>query len=59
MENAMGGCTASHGAVLAHIAQVGRTNPNFRALVLEDDFKVLHSDFTERFERTVAELPAD
>lgn len=47
------GCTASHRALLEVIAY--QHIP--RALVLEDDFQIVHGDFTERFEAAIRELP--
>lgn len=55
MENPMCGCTASHGALLAVIAANGWG----RTLILEDDFEVLHSDFTARFDVLHKRVPAD
>lgn len=49
------GCTASHRGVLEIIAH----NRWERTMVFEDDFEVIYSDFHERFERFIAQLPAD
>lgn len=50
MQNGMCGCTASHRLVLD---EIGLHNHD-KVLVLEDDFKVVHDDFQERFEEMVS-----
>lgn len=55
MENAMCGCTASHGALLHEIGWHGWD----KVLVLEDDFQVVHSDFHDKFEFLISQVPAD
>ncbi len=52
--NANAGCTASHRALLEIIAH--QRIP--RALILEDDFQIVHGDFSERFEAMARELEA-
>src|SRR5678816_1176197 len=49
------GCTASHRAVLDLIA----FHQWKRVLILEDDFKILHSDFQQRFSDMIGEVPED
>ncbi len=56
MENAMYGCTSSHGALLSHIS----ASKWERVLVLEDDFEVLPeyaSDFQSRFVEAMKHVP--
>lgn len=53
--NGNAGCTASHRALLDGMVELGMPN----ALILEDDFDILHIDFMDKFARTAAELPAD
>lgn len=55
MENAMHGCTASHGAVLNIIGHAGYD----KAMILEDDFEIFHDDFNERFEAMIPFIPED
>jgi GR25 family glycosyltransferase involved in LPS biosynthesis len=53
LTNAMCGCSHSHSAVL-HLAATHGWN----ILVLEDDFEILHDDFTARFAAAWAEVPS-
>ena len=48
-----GGCTSSHRAILDVIAY----HQWPRTLILEDDFKILHDDFHERFDSMIKEVP--
>jgi GR25 family glycosyltransferase involved in LPS biosynthesis len=50
-----GGATSSHRAVLDVIAY----NKWPRTLVLEDDFKIVHPDFHQRFNDMISEVPED
>lgn len=49
------GCTWAHRKVLDII----RTSTWNRVLVLEDDFRVVHSDFQQRFGQMIKEVPDD
>lgn len=49
------GCTASHRGVLELICHHGWE----RTLILEDDFRIEHEDFQDRFERVIGDVPAD
>ena len=55
MENAMYGCTASHGALLNLIAH----NQWKKVLILEDDFEIFHDDFNDRFLELIPKVPKD
>lgn len=46
-------CTASHRSLLDMIVEGALQN----ALILEDDFDILHEDFMDKFETIAAELP--
>lgn len=55
MDNAMYGCTASHGALLNIIGHNGWD----KTLILEDDFEIFHADFNARFEAMIPFIPPD
>ena len=55
MQNAMGGCTTSHGAIL-HMAAHHQWPVT---LVLEDDFEIVHGDFHEKFAAMIGLVPPD
>lgn len=50
-----GGCSASHRAMLDVIAYEQWP----RTLILEDDFRILHDDFQEKFAEMITEVPDD
>lgn len=50
-----GGCVASHRALLDIIAYEKWP----RVLILEDDFKIVHEDFHQRFDAMIGDVPND
>lgn len=55
MSNAMRGCTQSHSAIIHAAAWNGWG----RTLILEDDFKIVHEDFHERWAAMLPFIPDD
>lgn len=55
MDSAMCGCSHSHSGIFHLIAHYGWD----KTLILEDDFEILHDNFSERFQASIAQVPSD